>query len=177
MTQQPHATRADIEAILKARRLASVEAVSIPALPPMKTDEPKMVTAQVESSLTELTITQPATLPVVVVAPEPKVDDLNVEEMLEDHLPILIADVIEIAAPPFRFEEVVKLGQSVSEAVKIGLPQVQKLEARVLVVATARYVWRKYGTPPSICLPRLSLSPGSWSRSWFPASRRRTSLP
>lgn len=136
-----HATRADIEAILEARKQASIEQVTpatIPALPPKKKPDP-VVTAQ--------SITQPAAVPSVQVAPAAQVSDADVERFLEDHLPMLIKAAQDIATPPFEWGEVVELGKVVSQAVAAGLPQIKGAEARALVVVIVRYLWRKHATP------------------------------
>ncbi|MBZ9713733.1 hypothetical protein [Deinococcus multiflagellatus] len=152
MTQK-HATRADIEAILKARRDAAVEVQAIPALPPQKAS----VKAQSEPAAPPLT--QPAAVPSVTVAPTPTVSDADLETFLGKHLPALIAAGQELARPPFTWNEVITLGQGVSAAVAEGLPQVGGLEARVLVVVITRHVWRTYATPllPAAVKPFTSL--------------------
>jgi hypothetical protein len=139
MTQ--HATKADIEAILEARRQAKVEQVTqvtVPALPPKRKPDP-VVTAQ--------NITQPAAVPSVQVAPPTVVSDKDVERFLEDHLPMLIKAAQDLVMPPFNFSEVLQLGTAVSQAVAAGLPQIKGAEARALVVVIVRYLWRKYATP------------------------------
>lgn len=140
MTQ--HATKADIEAILAARKQAAIEQAtpaSIPALPPQKATQPAPITAQ--------SITQPAAVPSVQVAPPTQVSDQDVEQFLEDHLPVLIKAAEDVVRPPFSFAEVVHLGLVVSQAVSAGLPQIRGAEARALVVVIVRYLWRKYATP------------------------------
>lgn len=138
MTQQ-HATRADIEAILEARRKAKVEAPitaqSIPATPSVRTQS------------VEAPITEPVAPPAPVVpAPVPQASDAEVEAFLDEELPPLINAAVALAAPPFQWSEVTTLGLVVSRAVSRGLPQVKGTEARVLVVIITRLVWRKYAT-------------------------------
>lgn len=142
MTQ--HATKADIEAILQARNQASIEQAtpaSIPALPQKKIPTPETVAVVVQS------ITQPASLPSVQVAPAAQANDQDIERFLEDHLPMLIKAAQDVVMPPFDFMEVVELGKVVSLAMAVGLPQVKGAEARGLVVVIVRYLWRKYATP------------------------------
>ncbi len=147
MTEK-HDSRADIAAILAARRSAIVEVQRIPALPvpgPKPTTQPAPQAAPVQAQ--SVPITQPAATPVVQAAPTPQVSDRDVEVFLGEHLPALIQAAKDLATPPFQFGEVVQLGTVVSKAVADGLPQVQGLEARTLVVVIVRYVWRTYATP------------------------------
>lgn len=142
MTQ--HATKADIQAILAARKQASIEQatqVSIPALPQKKIATPETASVVAQS------ITQPAAVPSVQAAPPAQVSDADVEQFLEDHLPVLIRAAEDVVRPPFSFAEVVHLGLVVSQAVSAGLPQIRGAEARALVVVIVRYLWRKYATP------------------------------
>lgn len=141
---QLRAAKADIDAILQARRQATIEQaiqVAIPALPPRKIPMPEtpVVTAQ--------SITQPAAVPSVQVAPAAQVSDADVERFLEDHLPMLIKAAQDLVTPPFNFGELVQLSTAVSQAVAVGLPQIKGAEARALVVVIVRYLWRKYATP------------------------------
>ncbi len=142
MTQ--HATKADIDAILKARREAAIEQatqIAVPALPQKKTPTPETAAVIAQS------ITQPASLPSVQVAPANPDNDQDITRFLEDHLPMLIKAAQDIATPPFHMGEVVQLATVVSQAVAAGLPQVKGAEARALVVVLVRYLWRKYATP------------------------------
>ena len=143
MNKITHATKADIEAILKARREAAIEVQAIPALPPARKAEPA-IAAQ---SLPTVPITEPVAVPVVETAPEPEVPDAEVEDFLAKHLPALIQAARDLATPPFQFAEVVNLGAAVSAAVSEGLPQVRGKEARALVVVVSRHLWRTYATP------------------------------
>lgn len=136
------ATKADIEAILEARRQATIQQVTqvaVPALPPKKKPDP-VVTAQ--------NITQPAAVPSVQVAPPTVVSDKDVERFLEDHLPMLIKAAQDLVTPPFNLMEVVQLGTAFRQAVAARLPQVKGAEARALVVVIVRYLWRKYAPAP-----------------------------
>lgn len=135
MTQK-HATREDIIQILKARREATIEQVSIPALPQKQAPT---ITAQ--------SLNAPATVPVVQPAPTPTVPDSDVEGWLTEYLPPLIKAAEALARPPFEFGEVVNLGVAVSGAVKAGLPQIKGQEARALVVVVTRHLWRTYAQP------------------------------
>jgi hypothetical protein len=147
MTGLKQASRADIEAILAARKNGTIESTadvrSIPALPPQKpTSTPASLQAQ------SVPLTQPvAPAPAPVPAPTPKVSDTEVSAFLEKHLPALIKAGVDLATPPFVWGEVITLGQVVSDAVREGLPQVKGAEARALVVVIVRYVWRTYATP------------------------------
>lgn len=145
MTQK-HDSRADVAAILEARRRATVEVQSIPALP---VQAPKTTAAPAQVKAQSIPVTQPAALPTVQAAPTPQVDDGDVEAFLGAHLPALIQAAQDLARPPFDWAEVVRLGQVVSAAVAAGLPQLKghDLEARTLVVVIVRYVWRTYATP------------------------------
>lgn len=139
--QTKHATRADIEAILAARKTASITVDNIPARP--QAAAPAAVPQQVSAE----SLSRPATLPAVVPAPAPQVADGDVEAFLASHLPGLIAATVALVTPPFAWAEVVQLGTAVSAAVSAGLPQVKGAEARVLVVVISRYLWRTYAVP------------------------------
>lgn len=141
MTQK-HDSRADVAAILAARRSAIVEVQRIPALP-VPSAKPATPPTQAQS----VPLNQPAATPVVQAAPAPQVSDSDVEAFLTAHLPALIKAAQDLATPPFAFGEVVELGAVVSRAVADGLPQIKGLEARALVVVIVRYVWRTYATP------------------------------
>ncbi|MDP9763827.1 hypothetical protein [Deinococcus enclensis] len=141
---QLRATKADIEAILQARKQAAIEQanqVAIPALPQKKIPTPETAAVIAQS------ITQPASLPSVQAAPSTVVSDKDVERFLEDHLPMLIKAAQDLVTPPFNLMEVVQLGTAVSQAVAAGLPQIKGAEARALVVVLVRYLWRKHATP------------------------------
>lgn len=142
MTQR--ATKADIEAILQARRQATIEQaiqVVIPALPPRKIPTPETADMIAQS------ITQPASLPSVQVAPASQVNDQDIARFIEAYSPMLIKATQDLVTPPFEFGEVVQLAVVVSQAVAAGLPQIKGAEARALVVVIVRYLWRKYATP------------------------------
>lgn len=141
---QPRATKADIEAILQARREAAIEQatqVAIPALPQKKIPTPETAAVVAQS------ITQPASLPSVQVVPASAANDQDIERFLEHYSPMLIKAAQDIATPPFEWGEVVELGKVVSQAVAAGLPQIKGAEARALVVVIVRYLWRKHATP------------------------------
>ncbi len=141
---QPRATKADIEAILQARREATIEQaiqVAIPALPQKKIPTPETVDVIAQS------IKQPASLPSVQAVPANQVSDEDVARFLEHYSPMLIKSAQDIATPPFEWGEVVRLAEVVSQAVAAGLPQIKGAEARALVVVLVRYLWRKYATP------------------------------
>ena len=143
MTQQ-RATKADIEAILQARREATIEQaiqVAIPALPPRKIPSPETADVIAQS------ITQPASLPSVQVVPASAVNDQDIERFLENYSPLLIKATKDLVEPPFEWGEVVQLAVVVSQAVAAGLPQIKGSEARALVVVIVRFLWRRYATP------------------------------
>lgn len=139
-TKTAHATCADIEAILEARRTATITVDKIPV-------RPQAAPAPAPQPITAESLARPATLPSTVQAPAPQVSDSDVADFLGAHLPGLIGATVALATPPFNFMEVVALGQAVSAAVAAGLPQVKGTEARVLVTVTSRYLWRTYAVP------------------------------
>ncbi len=138
--QTKHATRADIEAILAARKTASITVDKIPA-------RPQSAPAAAPQKVSAESLSRPATLPAVVAAPAPQVPDSDVEAFLSAHLPALITATRDLVTPPFAWGEVVTLGGAVSAAVSAGLPQIKGQEARALVVVVSRYLWRTYAAP------------------------------
>lgn len=95
-TKPAHATRADIEAILEARRTATITVDKIPARPqaaPAPTPTAQPITAE--------SLAHPATLPSIVQDPAPQVSDSTVVDFLGRHLPALTETTIALVTPPF----------------------------------------------------------------------------
>lgn len=136
---KPHATRADIEAILKARQQASVQ--NIPALPQKQASPtPATPTAKVTAQSTPVAPAQP---PLTAQA----VSDTDLTSFLTRHLPGIQAAAVALATPPFAWTEVLELGQVVSQAVKDGLPMAKGTEAAQLVQVITAYAYDHYLVP------------------------------
>lgn len=106
MTQKQD-SRADVTAVLEARRRATAEVQSIAALP-VQAPKPTAAPAQVKTH--SIPVTQPDVLPTLQAAPTPNVSDSDVEAFLGEHLPTLVQTAQDIARPPFDWAEVVRLG-------------------------------------------------------------------
>lgn len=138
---QPHATRADIEAILKARRDTISQVQAIPTLPPAQAQVAPTSPTQPNVTAQGMTATTPT------AAAHTPVSDADLSAFLEKHLPQIQAKAVALATPPFVWTEVLELGQVVSQAVSDGLPLAKDGEAAKIVQVVTGYAYDHYLVP------------------------------
>lgn len=140
MTKPPdqHATTADIQAILKARRDA-VTPQSIPATPLSK---PAPSIPPMKAQSIQAPPPTPAPAPTT-----PPVSDTDLTTFLGAHLPALKDAAVALGKPPFHFDEVLVLAKAVSGAVSEGMPLVKGTQAGQLVNLITAYLFDTYAAP------------------------------
>lgn len=137
-----HASEADIRAILEGRRQAEAQRVADRPISheQWKTQQPPAV--QADRLQAQQAAPEPASEPV----PTP-VSDSDLTAFLHAHYPALRQAAIELVQPPFKWQEILTLGQAVSEAVHDGLPLVKGQDAANLVQLITGFLFDTYVAP------------------------------